>query len=351
MSWTDLFKSRSSVGKPDPRVRWFGKLPTYPDYYRSHTDEQWAVEFNSWVLKGFELYRNRIAQSPHRHARLPIAGCVVRLPKAQMTVLAVVLDFGGDMRGRPFPLFFYVGLPSAVLPGPTSDRITPIVDVLGRLSRLRLEVVRYMNMPGSFEAVFGDREIDIADIAEGRTDDSWIVAGKATPLADWFRGAQSRLKVKQWDGWLQHADKLGNDISEHCRKDFEPTLQFPLSAGVPLDVQCAGWLRWLELRMELHQRQLSLVMTGDLEAEAGQLSFVARELTAEDFLLLTPLASELSFVDSLSAWEDAPPPTKESSENSSASPADQHVHEQIAIPIPEDSRSWWDFVQASRPAT
>jgi len=103
--------------------------------------------------------------------------------------------------------------------------------------------------------------------------------------------------------------------------------------------------------MDLSQRQLSLVMTGDLEAEAGQLSFVVRELAAEDFLLLTPLASELSFVDSLSTWEDAPSSAKESGEDSGASPTDRNAHEEVAIPVPEDSRSWLEFVQTSAPAT
>ncbi len=351
MSWTDLFKSKSSAGKPDPRVRWFGKLPTYPDYYRSHTDEEWAVEFNSWVLKGFELYQGRLAQSDHRQQRLPIAGCVVRLPKAQMTVLAVVLDFGGDMRGRPFPMFFYVGIPSALLPGPTSDRITPVVDVLERLLRMRREVVRFMNMPGRFEAAFGGREIDVADVADGRTDDSWIAGGKATSLTQWFRGAHDRLKVKEWDDWFHRAEKLGNNISAHPKNDFEPTLQFPLSAGVPLNVQCAGWLCWLESRMDLSRRQLSLVMTGDPGSEAGQLSFVARELTAEDFLLLTPLASALSFVDTLSAWEDTQASNRDSDDNPNPSDADAREGEEVAIDVPADSRTWLDFVQASAQAT
>ena len=52
MSWTNLFKSRGGKAKADPRIRWFGKLPTYPDYYSSPADEEWAVEFNDWVLKG-----------------------------------------------------------------------------------------------------------------------------------------------------------------------------------------------------------------------------------------------------------------------------------------------------------
>ncbi len=56
MSWTDLFKSKSSKLKPDPQIRWFGKLPTYADYYSSKTDANWAVEFNDWVLKVYQIY-------------------------------------------------------------------------------------------------------------------------------------------------------------------------------------------------------------------------------------------------------------------------------------------------------
>ena len=59
MGWTDLFKSKSARQNPDPQIRWFGKLPTYPDYYSSKADEAWAVEFNSWVLKGYERFIGR----------------------------------------------------------------------------------------------------------------------------------------------------------------------------------------------------------------------------------------------------------------------------------------------------
>ena len=55
----------------DGRVRWFGKLPSYPDYYSSPADEDWSVEFNEWVLRGFELYQGRLASQKARPQPLP----------------------------------------------------------------------------------------------------------------------------------------------------------------------------------------------------------------------------------------------------------------------------------------
>ena len=42
MALKNLFKSKTGKLKSDPRIRWFGKLPTYPDYYSSTADEAWA---------------------------------------------------------------------------------------------------------------------------------------------------------------------------------------------------------------------------------------------------------------------------------------------------------------------
>src|SRR5262245_56522689 len=119
MGWTDLFKSKKSVDlKPDPRIRWFGKLPTYADYYTFPSDVDWATEFNEWVLKGYEIYHSRQNSSTGdgnnrpTDSRLPLSGCVLRLPKSGMTVFASIQDYGGDMRGRHFPISFYTAYPS-----------------------------------------------------------------------------------------------------------------------------------------------------------------------------------------------------------------------------------------------
>src|SRR5438270_4064172 len=102
MKWAELFKSKSKAPKleADPTVRWYGKLPTYGDYYFSNTDQGWAVEFNEWVQSGVALYdEKRRAATTHLPKRWPIAYCIVRLPQSGMTVLATILDFGGDNVG------------------------------------------------------------------------------------------------------------------------------------------------------------------------------------------------------------------------------------------------------------
>src|SRR5262249_31080463 len=64
MGWTDLFKSKSAKLKPDGALRWFGKLSTCRDYFNSKVDEEWAAEFNDWVMKGYERYHAQGAAHP-----------------------------------------------------------------------------------------------------------------------------------------------------------------------------------------------------------------------------------------------------------------------------------------------
>jgi len=186
MGWADLFKSKSAKGAADGRVRWFGKLPSYPDYYSSPADEDWIVEFNDWVMRGFELYQSRLGGVNARHQRLPISACALRLPKSNMTVLASILDYGGDMRGRPFPMCFYLGLPTGLWSGPTSDRLAGASRVLRDLSAIRREIPHFLNSPGRFEAVFGGRELDLADLDGACHDTSWTETARALRLGDWF---------------------------------------------------------------------------------------------------------------------------------------------------------------------
>ena len=296
MSWKDLFKSKSARIKPDPRVRWFGKLPTYADYYSSATDEEWAVEFNDWVLKGFELALGRRPHNEH-DARLPSAACVVRLPKSAMTVFASIQDYGGDMRGRPFPLCFYVGIPSEPWPGPTSGRTVAALRVLRELTALREQVVRFFNAPGRFETVFGGREIDLSGFDAESSDDSWLASARSLSLADWFGQASPGLKVDDAQTWLQLVSAWGDTIAKLESDEFGPTLRFPLAMSLPFEVQVPGWIHWIERRMDVTERYLSLLISKQPGGQTGRLSVVARQVVPEDFLLMTPLASTLPYVD------------------------------------------------------
>ncbi len=297
MGWTKLFKSKAGKLKPDPRIRWFGKLPTYADYYSSPTEEDWPVEFHDWMLRGYETYRSRsVATGMPRH-RLPISSCVLRLPKSEMTVLASIQDYGGDMRGRPFPICFYVGVPAASWPGPTSDTVAPAVRVLGGLTALKREVPRFLNSPGRFESVFGERFVSLDELDESARDGSWTQQAKAVPLADWLAGARAGLKTADSDVWLRLLARWGENVAVLESDQFEPTLRMPLAAGLPGAFQVAGWLHWLGARMDLGRRMLSLVITGEHETSGGQLSVVAREPLPEDFLLATELAHTLPYLD------------------------------------------------------
>jgi hypothetical protein len=331
MGWTDLFKSKSLKIKPDPTVRWFGKLPTYGDYYSSKADEDWVVEFNDWLIKGYQIYHSRKAADPG-HGRLPLGGVVLRLPKSGMTVFGTVQDFGGDSRGRSFPLSFYVGVPTSMWPGPASDRIPAAMRVLNDLHALRKKVVSFVNSPGHFDTVFADREIILDDL-EAAGDDRWTGAGRQIAFEDWFAAARDGVAAPDSAAWRRVSGTWGANIAQFESRTFEPTLRFPLAMKLPLEPQIAGWVRWLEGRMDIKRRFLSLLICGEPSAGPGRLSVVARDAVADDFVLLTPLAHTLSYVDDV--CRIAP-----------AADGDGATDEGSAAPV-----NWLDFVTPAKAAT
>jgi hypothetical protein len=107
------------------------------------------------------------------------------------------------------------------------------------------------------------------------------------------------MKTKNPQRWLELVGDWGDNIAKHEGKAFEPTLRFPLAPRLPLEAQSAGWFRWLESRMALERRALSLIMPADLDSDVGQLTVIARETVPDDFLLLTSMWKTLPYVDDL----------------------------------------------------
>jgi hypothetical protein len=204
---------------------------------------------------------------------------------------------------------------------------------------LRWEVPRFLNSPGRFESVFEDRQVDLSDINEEETEnDIWLRQARNLALADWFAGAKSGLKVQDASMWLGLAARWGRNIAkmELESESFEPTLRFPLAAGVDTEVQLTGWVRWLESKMDLKRRAYSFMITGELESNAGLLSVVARDLAAEDFLLVTGVKKGLSYVDDLS---------EVSIDNADAGPAGGPA----PVSPAEPGGSWADFAESAAP--
>lgn len=304
MGWTDIFKSKTSASDLDGRVHWFGKLPTYPDYYTSPGDDEWSLEFNDWILKGFEMYRSRSAQTSTGRSLLPLGACLVRLPESGMTVLAAILDYGGDMRGRPFPMCFYVGIPSAALPGPTSVGCTGIVETIERLLGLRRDVSRFVNSPGKFEHTFGDREIDLSWLGEDDGDDAWTKHAREIGFGAWFEAVREGVKTKEPGGWVGQVGLRGEGISSLASASFEATLRFPIATRWPLSVQVSGWLAWLGSKISLKKRVYSMFFSSCWEGDMGWLTLVIRPVIEEDFVLMTPAGKALAYVDDVDASGD-----------------------------------------------
>ncbi|HUU83394.1 MAG TPA: hypothetical protein VM243_07810 [Phycisphaerae bacterium] len=348
MGWTDLFKPRATKQSPDPKLRWFGKLPTYPDYYSSTADEAWAVEFNDWILRGYERFIGRLkavrsetaADSPKTNRRLESSGCFIRIPESGMTVLASIQDYGGDMRGRPFPLCLYVGVPTAQWPGPGSARLLPALRVVRDLTALRHDVARFFNAPGRFESIFEGREIDLSGIDDQTVDDSWVAAASAVSLGDWFGQTRSGRDGAELGSWTGAIGQSGRNIAALDSDDFEAALSFPLSTGLAWDVQAAGWIRWLESYMDLSRKYLSLMITGDADTGPGRLAVLARKaIGEEDFLLLTPVWHTSAYADDLTG----------SGEVGATGSADGARPGNV--PEPRASASWGDFVASGAPVS
>lgn len=298
MGWSDLFRSKSSKLKADDRLRWFGKLSTYADYYTSKADEEWAVEFNDWVLKGYEQYMSRQKTAGRHVEQLAMSRLALRLPKSGMTVLASLQDYGGDMRGRPFPLCFYVGIPTANWPGPASGRAGGALGVLRDLENLEHEVTRFFSAPGRFDTVFADRQMPLNGMESAEDDTAWTKPAGDIALADWYAGVRDGLPAASSEAWFAAVKKWGDAVSQMCAgDDAEATLRFPIASGIDPDVQAVGWLRWLESRMDLSKRFVSVLLCDAEPGRPGRLTIVAREPMMDDFLLLTPLADTLNYVD------------------------------------------------------
>ena len=97
-----------------------------------------------------------------------------------------------------------------------------------------------------------------------------------------------------------------------------------------MDAQSAGWLRWFESRISVEHRSLSLVVSGERNGGMGYFSVIARPPVPDDFLLLTPLASTLPYLDDLTRL--------------GGDDAGEAVADAPAGDVPGSLGSWVDFV-------
>ena len=102
--------------------------------------------------------------------------------------------------------------------------------------------------------------------------------------------------------------------------------------------------------MDLKRRFLSLMVSGDLDSEAGSLTVIARAVMPDDFVLLTPLGRTLPYLDDLcSAGEVDDTNDIAADAAASGSEAMPEVGDgSEASSIGDRIGSWIDFVESSR---
>ena len=85
--------------------------------------------------------------------------------------------------------------------------------------------------------------------------------------------------------------------------------------------------------MNLKDRVLSLIVSGELDHQVGHLAVVARDVLADDFLLLTPIARLLPYLDDVSlieGYRTAP---------------DSDIPTAVSTPEPSHPATWADFAE------
>ncbi len=319
---SSLWQKRKSKTAPDPVVRWFGKLPTYGDYYESAGGAEWEKELREWSLRGRELFRVRSKallgdksqtgkivdaedeeETIHLTGRIDDCDAVLRLPKSGMTAFVTLRDYGGDMVGRPFPLMFYVAIPTESWPGPDCGMVSGMEQVFEPLRSLWGEVAQFLRGPGNFDSTFRGRKIDVASIVENKSNGDWTRGAMGLSVGDWFDAARHSMKTREPVAWFEMISRWGEQIRQHDENDHGLSLRLPLAARTDEMIQLAGWLRWLEQRMDLSKRACSLLLTRNDVSAPSKLTLLARDIEVDDFLLMTPLSAKLDYLDDITMAE------------------------------------------------
>jgi hypothetical protein len=118
-------------------------------------------------------------------------------------------------------------------------------------------------------------------------------------VRDWFDATQRFLKTQEPRAWFDMIERWGEQIREHDESDHGLTLRLPLADSTEERIQVAGWLRWLERRMDLSNKACSLLLTRSEARVPPKLTILARDIETDDFLLMTPLSRQLDYLDDI----------------------------------------------------
>lgn len=301
---------RPFAGAPpsaDCTLRWFGKLPSYSDYLVQSEQPAWAREFADWLIAGAARYH----EEPHQPSGpMPSTCGVVRLPRSGVAVCFSHRDYGGDARGRSFGFCFFCGARDQALGAP-SNAVSGNLGTLERLSAAHDELAQNSTAASDVTARFSSKIMKLDGITRSPVhqrlpDLSW---------EQWYEEVRPVVEAPSSQDWASQLTLLGQSIASSDGRNFEPHLRFPISGQRDWDAQAVGWAQWLERQLRDPVRAWSWFLQDKQDSGPGAWTVLGRAVLADDFLLLTPAATSVTYLDdagksiSNAAPETMPPAT------------------------------------------
>lgn len=275
----------------DATLRWFGKLPSYADYLVPAEQPPWAREFDEWLIAGAARYHELPQHS--NGSKMPESRGVLRLAKSGVAVCYAHSDHGGDSRGRDFGFCFFCGAADQGLASPSAavaDNLAAI-GLLGSAQReLRETAKTSTEISGHFSSL-GRRG--------GRAASAPMAERLQTVVWDeWFEEVRSQVDAGSAAEWVGRLSQFGRTIAASDGAKFETHVRFPISATREWEAQAFGWAKWLEQRLREPARAWSWVCATPAANQApASWTVLGRAVLAEDYLLLTPAAEALAYID------------------------------------------------------
>ena len=283
---------RPFAGAPpaaDSTLRWFGKLPTYADYLVQSEQPAWAREFGDWLIAGAARYH----QEPNRpEGPLAETRGVTRLPKSGVAVCFSHRDYGGDARGRAFGFCFFCGAKDQALGSP-SAAVNGSLAAMDRLVAAHDELAQTSGGVTDVSSRFSSKSLKLDQTESIAMEDRL----PDVTWGQWYQEVRPLVEATSAESWAAQLSLLGQSIASSDGHNFEPHLRFPISGARDWAAQAVGWAQWLERRLREPARAWSWFHQAAANNGPSTWTVLGRSVLPEDFLLLTPCADSVTYLD------------------------------------------------------
>lgn len=325
-----MLKGLFSSGPHDSAVvRAYGKLPMSPEYRRLECDRGVAASFSRWIDTGWGQARTR-----DQHSKMMPARFCGLFPGQKEHVTASFWD-SRDSGGREFPFTFFLTVLRNSLGPDGPSRFAQVLGLWDAIEAMRGELAE-LARGKRFDAIYRDRHILLAKETVDEDRRALIRQVEAIPLGDFAEALAQRVGTSDLQNWLEMLSQSLPRWKDQMR-DTGLAIRCPISPRWSPAAQVIAWIQWLETNLDGRAWPDTIIMPQLGRAEAGETDdspeavLLFRDLTAEDFQLLTNWASAYEYADSVVAR--------------SSDSADNKSQSQFPAKLLDSGTSLWDWAR------